>query len=47
MRTLVAVALAAATLGVAAPSSSATRCSADVVTCTIRCVRAQLDGGIC
>lgn len=47
MRALVTVALAAATLGLNAPQANATRCSADIVTCTIRCVEAQLHGYIC
>lgn len=47
MRALLAVAVAAATLGFTAPQANATRCSADIVTCTLRCVEAQLHGYIC
>ncbi len=47
MRALLAVALAAATVGLTAPQANATRCAGDFVTCTIRCIEAHLNGDLC
>ena len=48
MRTFVALVIAAAAIGVAAPSASA-RCGPDepYLDCTIRCLEARLHGALC